>query len=70
MRESYLYTSSILERDISGLTDEHLKSVVRFYILQCIGILERELDKHGGLQTLRVRYVEHRRDIDFIGTNY
>ncbi len=66
----YLYTSQILGRDIERLENVKLQRVMRAYTRQCVAMLEREFEKHGGLQTLRIRYVEHRGDIDFIGTNY
>lgn len=69
MSKDYTYTSQILGRDIERLENVKLQRVMRAYTRQCVAMLERELEKYGGLQTLRIRYVEHRRDIDFIGTS-
>ena len=68
--DDYIYMASILGRDIAGLEGEREGQVIRMYMIQCVEMLELKLEKYGGMKTLRVHYVAHRRDIDFVGTNY
>lgn len=63
----YLVIYSILLRDIFAIEGEKLRSVTRSYTEQCVNRIERELEEHGGLQTLRIRFNETKHCVDFLG---
>lgn len=67
MSDPYLVVCSILLRDIFAIEGEKLRFVTSAYAEQCVEHLERELEKHGGLQTLRIRFNETNHCVDFLG---
>lgn len=54
------YTASIMFRDLAKLDNDpvRLRQVMRMYTAQNVDVLERWFARRGGLETLKVRYVD------------